>query len=131
MPKKLWEASHKNKVNSNLYRFERFISKKYNKKFNQNYSKILKWSISNSGKFWDSIWEFANVKGYKGNKKIVKSKIFFKNKFLPGSKLNFSENLLSKNNQDKAITFISENGYREERNWKQLNNNVTNDIRTC
>jgi len=57
--------------------------------------------------------------------KLIKSKVFYKNKFLPKSKLNFSENLLSKNNKDKAVTFISENGFREERNWKQLNNNVS------
>jgi len=30
-----------------------------------------------------------------------------------------------KNNNDKAITFISENGFREERNWKHLNSNVS------
>ena len=39
--------------------------------------------------------------------------------------LNFAENLLSKNNNDKAITFISENGFREERSWHELNLNVS------
>ena len=124
MNKILWEASQKLRINSNLYNFEKFISEKYNKKFNQNYSKILKWSISNSGKFWDLIWNYCKVKGKKGKKKIIKSKVFFKNKFLPKSKLNFTENLLSKNNNDKAITFISENGFREERSWKKLNYKV-------
>jgi len=125
MSKKLWEASQKLKFNSNLYSFEQYISKKYSKKFNQNYSSILKWSISNPGKFWDSVWDYCSIKGQKGKNKLIKSKVFYKNKFLPKSKLNFSENLLSKNNKDKAITFISENGFREERNWKQLNNNVS------
>ena len=129
MSKKLWEASQRHKKNSNLYNFERFISKKFKKKFNQDYLSILKWSISDSDKFWDAIWDYCNVNGKKKNKKIIKSKIFYKNKFLPKSKLNFSENLLSKNNNDKAITFISENGYREERNWKELNNNVSKIIK--
>jgi len=52
--------------------------------------------------------------------------IFYKNIFLPNSKLNFCENLLSKNTKEKAITFISENGYREIRNWNELNKNVKN-----
>jgi len=125
MSKKLWEASQKLKFNSNLYSFEQYISKKYSKKFNQNYSNILKWSISNPGKFWDSVWNYCSIKGQKGKNKLIKSKVFYKTKFLPKSKLNFSENLLSKNNNDKAITFISENGFREERNWKQVNNNVS------
>ena len=125
MSKKLWEASQRVKANSNLYSFEQHISKKYSKKFNQNYSSILKWSISNPGKFWDSVWDYCSIKGQKSRNKLIKSKVFYKNKFLPKSKLNFSENLLSKNNKDKAITFISENGFREERNWKHLNNNVS------
>ena len=43
--------------------------------------------------------------------------------FTTFSALNFAENLLSKNDNSKAITFISENGYKEKRTWKQLNIN--------
>ena len=123
MSKKLWEASEAKKKNSNLYKYETFLSKKYKNKFNQNYSKILDWTINNPYKFWSSIWDFAKVKGKK-NKKFYKSKILFKNKFLVNSKLNFAENLLSKNDNTKAITFISENGYRLIRTLKDLNLNV-------
>ncbi len=124
MTKKLWEASKEVKKNSNLFAFENFLSKRFKKKFQNNYKKIQKWSIKNSADFWDSFWDFSKIKGEKGKNKIKKSKIFFKNLFLPKSKLNFAENLLSKNNNQKAATFISENGYREERNWNELNLNV-------
>ena len=124
MTKKLWEASKEVKKNSNLFAFENFLSKRFKKKFQNNYKKIQKWSIKNSADFWDSFWDFSKIKGEKGKNKIKKSKIFFKNLFLPKSKLNFAENLLSKNNNQKAVTFISENGYREERNWNELNLNV-------
>jgi len=126
MSKKLWEASPQLKKKSNLFQFEKFISKKFKKKFNQNYSKIWNWSIKNSPDFWNSLWDFSQIKGIKANKKIIKNKILFKNLFLPGSKLNFTENLLAKNNKDKALTFISENGYREEKNWQELAKNVSN-----
>jgi len=125
MNKKLWEASTSQKKKSLLSNYEQFISKKFNKKFNQKYESILKWSIENPGNFWSSIWDFSKIKGFKSKIKIKKSKIFYKNKFLPNSKLNFAENLLSKNNKDKAITFVSENGFREERNWHELNLNVS------
>ena len=124
MKQKLWEASSDQKKNSLLSNYEQFISKKFKKNFNQKYENILKWSIKNPGNFWSSIWDFSEIKGFKGKLKIKKSKIFYKNKFLPNSKLNFAENLLSKNNKDKAITFISENGFREERSWHELNLNV-------
>ena len=125
MNKKLWEASNAQKKKSLLSSYEQFISKRYKKKFNQKYESILKWSIKNQGDFWSSIWDFSEVKGFKSKIKIKKSKIFYKNKFLPNSKLNFAENLLPKNNKDKAITFISENGFREERSWHELNLNVS------
>ena len=125
MKHKLWEASSDQKKNSLLSNYEQFISKKFKKSFNQKYENILKWSIKNSGNFWSSIWDFSEIKGFKSKLKIKKSKIFYKNKFLPNSKLNFAENLLSKNNKDKAITFISENGFREERSWHELNLNVS------
>jgi len=124
MAKKLWVATSNVKANSNLYNYEKFISKKFNQKFNQEYRKILSWSIENLDNFWSTIWDYCKVKGIKGKEKIQKSNIFYRNIFLPDSKLNFAENLLSKKNNTKAITFISENGFREERNWKNLNNNV-------
>ena len=113
-------------VPKNLFKFEKFISKSFNKNFNVNFKKIHDWSITNQGDFWSSVWDFSKIKGIKSNIKIKKSKKFFKNIFLPNSRLNFCENLLSKNTNEKAITFISENGYREIRNWKQLNKNVKN-----
>ena len=129
MGKKLWEASKNKKTNSNLYAYEKFISEKFNLKLNHNYNKILNWSIKNYGKFWSSIWDFCKIKGTKSNIELIVSKIFYKNFFLPKSKLNFAENLITKNNKSKAITFISENGFREERNWLELNNNVSKIIK--
>jgi acetoacetyl-CoA synthetase len=125
MIKKLWEASLKQKRNSNLFSFEKYISEKFNKNFNNNYPKILDWSTKNLEEFWSSFWDFSKIKGKKSSKKIKKSKTFYKNLFLPGSKLNFAKNLLSKNDDYKAATFISENGFREERSWKQINQNTS------
>ncbi|MFL2903141.1 MAG: acetoacetate--CoA ligase [Candidatus Pelagibacter sp.] len=124
MTKKLWEASLNQKKNSILFSFENYISKKFNKNFDRNYKKLLDWTIKNSPKFWSSFWDFTKIIGTKGKKEISKSKTFYKNLFLPNSKLNFAENLLSKNNSEKAVTFISENGFREERTWSELNQNT-------
>ena len=126
MSKILWKAKLQTKLNSNLYKFEKFISKKFNKKFNNKYEKILNWTIKNPGKFWCSVWDFCQVKGIRSNNKIKKSKKFYKNIFLPNSTLNFAQNLLAKETNTKAITFLSENGFREERTWKNLHDSVAN-----
>ena len=124
MSKKLWQPSLIVKKNSNLFAFENYISKKLKIKFSRNYKKLLNWSIKNSPEFWSRFWDFSKIKGIKSNKNFRRSKTFYKNLFLPGSRLNFGENLLSKNNNEKAVTFISENGFREERSWRQLNLNT-------
>ncbi len=124
MSKKLWEASKLVKTNSNLLKYEKFLSLNYNYKISKNFKKLLSWSIRNRNKFWSSIWDFCNVKGLK-NEKFNFSNNFIKNRFLINSKLNFAENILSKNDNSKSITFLSENGYRKEISWKELNINVS------
>ena len=123
MSKKLWEASEGVKNKSNLFRYEKFLAKKYTYRITKNYSKILNWSINNPKKFWSSIWDFANVKG-KRTENFKFSKEFINIKFFINSKLNFAENLLTKYDNSKAITFISETGFREVRSWKNLNINT-------
>ena len=124
MPQKLWEANLSAKNKSNLYKFEKFISKKFNYRSNKKYKKLFDWSINNLYLFWSSIWDYTNVKGQKVEK-FKSSKEFIKNKFFVNSKLNYAENLLSKKDNTKAITFISENGYREIRSWKSLSQNTS------
>ena len=119
----LWKAKKFQKNKSNLFKYEKFLFSKYKFKITQNYKNLLKWSIKNPKKFWSSVWDFTGVKGIK-SEKLEKSKIFYKYKFLKNSKLNFAENLLSKNDNSRAITFINESGIKKNRTWKELNKNV-------
>tara|TARA_B100000287_G_scaffold140722_1_gene132550 strand:- start:333 stop:2288 length:1956 start_codon:yes stop_codon:yes gene_type:complete len=119
MNKKLWEASKAIKNKSNLFKYEEFLEKNYNYKISKKFQKLLKWSIDNPVNFWSSIWDFTKVRGQK-NLKFKLTKDLINSRFLVNSRLNFAENLLSKNDNSKAITFISENGFREVRTWKEL-----------
>ena len=120
----LWKCPDTDLKKSNLFKFEDFLKKKYGFNCRNNFDQLCNWSIKNPGNFWKSIWEFCNLKGRMGKKIIKNSKVFYKNKFFPDSKLNFSKNLLAKKDESIAVTFISENGYKEKRTWKDLNNNV-------
>ena len=119
MNKKLWEASKATKNKSNLFRYEKFLAQNYNYRVSQKYHKLLDWSITNTNNFWSSIWDFTKVRGKK-NLKFKLTRDLINSRFLINSKLNFAENLLSKNDNSKAITFISENGFREVRTWREL-----------
>ena len=120
----LWKCSDSKLKDSNLFKFESFLNKKYSIDYQNDYEQLWKWSINNIEEFWKSIWEFSNVKGKLGKKLFQPSSIFYKNEFLPDSKLNFAENLLSKSDNTIAITFISENGYKEDKTWNGLKKDV-------
>ncbi len=123
MPKKLWEPSKVLIRNSNLFKYEKFVSKNYKYNFSGKYKKLLNWSVKNPKDFWNSIWNYFEIIGAKTDKfKLTKDLI--NSKFFVDSKLNFAENLLAKNSNQKAITFVSENGYREQKSWKELNIDV-------
>ena len=81
MTKKLWQASLKDKRNSNLFAFENYLSEKFNKKFNGNYNNLLNWSIKNSPDFWSTFWDFSKIKGIKSKKKLKNQKFFTKTYF--------------------------------------------------
>ena len=120
----LWIASSETIKNSNIKKFSNLIEKKYNINFENNFQKFHKWSVNNLEKFWSEYWDFGEIKGDKGSQIISKDKIFHRNKFFKDSKLNFAENLLSKNNDEIAIHSLKENGEHENISWEQLNINV-------
>ena len=120
----LWKINKEKLNKTNLTLYSDFINKNYKIKHNNDFNKIWKWSVDNPKIFWKSIWDFTKVKGSLGNILLQESNIFFKNKFFPDTKLNYAENLLKKNNTEQAIIFKSENGYKKDISWNNLNSNV-------
>ena len=64
----LWKPSSKTRKNSNLFKFETFLSKNYNYKISKNFKHLHNWSIKNSKLFWNAIWDYCEIKGKKNNK---------------------------------------------------------------
>ena len=124
MKKILWKPNKELIEKSNLLNYEKFLQKNYNIKIKKNFQKLLNWSIESPGPFWDSIWSYCEIKGIK-NKNFKFCKKIFNSKFFVNSKLNFAENLLSKSDNSKAITFVSENGFVKKKTWKQIYNTTS------
>jgi len=112
----LWKPSEKKIQESILEDFVKFINFKSNKKFKD----LWKWSVDNPELFWSKFWDYSKIIGDKGSEVIKKNKIFNKTKFFPDSKINYSENILKKKEDDIAINFLSESGFEENITWKHL-----------
>ena len=124
MKNRLWKINKTKLSRTNIALYSNFVKKNYNKNYKNNFNALWKWSVDNNKIFWKSVWDFTKVKGISGNILLKESEVFFKNKFLPNAKLSYAENLLKKNNDDDAIIFKSENGYKTVLSWKDLNLNV-------
>ena len=124
MKNHLWKINKTKLSRTNIALYSNFVKKNYNKNYKNNFNALWKWSVDNNKIFWKSVWDFTKVKGISGNILLKESEVFFKNKFLPNAKLSYAENLLKKNNDDDAIIFKSENGYKTVLSWKDLNLNV-------
>ena len=120
----LWSSDEETKKKSKLDLFCRILDKKKILKYNASFKDLWEWSVKKPEIFWSEIWDFTKIKGLKGKKVLKKNKIFYKNLFFPDSKLNYAENLLPKNNEEIAISFLSEKGIKKEITWKKLNHDV-------
>jgi acetoacetyl-CoA synthetase len=112
----LWQPSEQKIKESTLLDFTKYI----NFKSDNNFKKLWEWSVSNPEKFWSKFWDYSKIIGDKGEEIIRKDKIFNKTKFFPDSRLNYSENILKKRNNEIAINFLSESGFEENISWKLL-----------
>ena len=110
----LW--SPKNKIN----RLKEFHKNNLSKNVDDTYESLHNWSINNKQEFWSSIWDFTNIKGKKNYPILEKEHDFIKSVFFKNSKLNFTENLLVKNNDEEAIVFFSEQKFERRISWRGL-----------
>ncbi|MDC0529847.1 acetoacetate--CoA ligase [Pelagibacteraceae bacterium] len=116
MKKPLWSPTEQKKKDSLLKDFSKFI----NFRLDNNFKSIWEWSVKNPEKFWSKFWDYSKIIGDKGEVVIKKNKIFNKVKFFPDSKINYTENILKKKNDNTAIHFLSEKGFEENITWKDL-----------
>jgi len=116
--KLLWSP---NRDDTNLRKFQEknLLSLK-----DKTYKSLHDWSIYKKDEFWSSIWDFTKIKGIKKQPIIENEKNFLKSKFFKNCKLNFTENIIQKENENDAIVFYSEQQTKIRVSWKDLKTNV-------
>ena len=97
----LWKPSEKKVQESAIEDFAKFI----NFKSNKNFKELWKWSVDNPELFWSKFWDYSKIIGDKGKDVIKKNNIFYKTKFFPDSRINYSENILKKKIMISLLAF--------------------------
>ena len=79
----------------------------------ENYRELWAWSTARPEDFWSALWEFAQVRGERGDGPVLSTGTRLQDsRWFPGTRLNYAENLLAADDDALAICFANESGQR-------------------
>ena len=120
----LWRPSSKIKEESNLNQFIKNFVDEFKNQSDVKYEELWKWSIEKPEKFWDSIWDYSNVLGEKGEILLKDKDKMPGASFFPNAKLNYTENVLKNKNVPLAIISEREDGLKSKISTLELKDKV-------
>ncbi|PAQ14946.1 acetoacetate--CoA ligase [Bacillaceae bacterium SAOS 7] len=120
----IWEPSMQRKESTVLSQYVKWLNETKGLNFSE-YTELWRWSVDELENFWQSIWEFCEVKGGQTAHQILNTRSMPGNKWFEGATLNYAENVFSNDQEDKtAIYFRSEHIPPVQISWKELRNKV-------
>jgi acetoacetyl-CoA synthetase len=117
--KPLWTPAPERAAQTNLARFMKQAGQ------SGSYESLHRWSVEQSEDFWNHVWDFCEVRGDKGARRLVDGNRMPGAKFFPDGRLNFAENLLRKRGKDDAIVFWGEDRYKRRLSRDDLHDLVS------
>ena len=100
MASPLWVPSADRIARANLTRFAA----------GRSYPDLWEWSIARPQEFWPAIWDFAAVRGERGERVAADPDRMPGARFFRDARLNFTENVLGADRDAPAVVYRSENG---------------------
>ena len=108
MAKLLWEPSRTRVNQTNMLRFLNRINEKYGLAL-RSYEELYAWSTRHMARFWESMWEFAEIIASAPYARVVNDVSKMPGaRWFEGAMLNFSENLLRCRDNRTALVSTSE-----------------------
>ena len=120
----LWEPSEKLKNEANITSYISWLKEERGLSF-EDYNALWNWSVINIGDFWESLWDFYEIKASKPYSKVIQGKMPTAKWFLD-SELNYVEHVFRHSTVDyPALLFQSEIQPLMEVSWSELHDNVS------
>jgi len=108
MSKKMWEPSKARVKDTRMYEYMHFVNDRYGKKFN-GYDELYNWSVTSTGDFWASVWDYLEVIHSRPYEYVVDDATKMPGAtWFEGARLNFAENLLRYRDDRPAIQSAAE-----------------------
>ena len=108
MSEPLWTPSAERVAASGMTRYLTYLSDQHGLAFDS-YKALWQWSVDERAKFWETLWDFGQVKASKTcNETVVNGDQMPGAKWFVGAELNFAENLLRFRDDQPAMVFQCE-----------------------
>ena len=118
----LWSPSENRSTNTMLAKYKSWLSSEHSLCFD-NYQELWEWSVDDIEFFWETIWDFFDVKASKLYSKVLAKKEMPGTVWFPGSELNYVDQLLRQKEITPykiAVVSQSETFGRVELTWTEL-----------
>lgn len=90
------------------------------------YAALHRWSIDDIKAFWPAFWNFAGIKGDPGDAVIDDPNLMIPGaRFFPNGRINYTENMLHRNDDGEAMVFWGEDKVKRRLSWRDLNKKVS------
>ena len=118
----LWSPSENRSTNTMLAKYKSWLSLEHSLCFDD-YQELWEWSVDDIEFFWETIWDFFDVKASKLYSKVLAKKEMPGTVWFPGSELNYVDQLLRQKEITPykiAVVSQSETFGRVELTWTEL-----------
>ena len=117
--KPLWVPSEAFMAGTPMRAFMAEVSRTHGLSF-EDYDAFHRWSVDRRDLFWSAVWDFAGIRGTKGERLLIHDERMLEARFFPDAELNFAENLLSRTGDGDAMIFVGEDKARARMSWDEL-----------
>jgi acetoacetyl-CoA synthetase len=115
----LWTPSADRIADSRLTAFSRALEQRTGRQF-ANYAELHQLSVRDPHAFWPAVWDFASVRGDRGERVVVDFDKMPGARFFPDARLNFTENILRHAEETPAIIALTESRDLRTVTWAAL-----------
>ena len=121
----LWEPSDEQISKTNLTRYLNWLKTEKGLEFDD-YQSLWDWSVTELEDFWQSLWEFLQIKASTSYRQVLSDRSMPGAKWFSGSELNYAEHVFRNMSSERpALIFQSEIQPLVEISWDELHQKVS------
>ena len=106
----LWQPTEEVRRQANITQYARWLEEQYGLRFDS-YHDLWQWSVNELGQFWQSIWDYFEIKGSRPDPTVLEEATMPGARWFPGARLNYAENIFARMPGERAaVLFKSEAG---------------------